>query len=157
MILKLRTILFVALLLLSVLPALCQAQSIVRQYSYIEAWGNTGTWSGNYDYVAKNGLGYRLGFTGKPDSEFVRDLGVVGTVNYLIGYSPHKLELGAGGYFEMNTSTHSSKAFYTLTIGYRLVPRESKWMFRIGFTPNFNHDSFYPRMGLSVGRLIEFD
>lgn len=132
-----------------------------RHNTYLEAWGNTGLFSLNYDYLSPNNIGFRIGLMGEPKpvdfgSETFNSFGIVGTANLLLGQTQHKLELGTGGYAEVNQGTNEEGVFLTSTLGYRYQGDPGEWLFRVGFTPTYNSSEFFWRFGLSVGKVFHY-
>lgn len=126
--------------------------------TYFEAWGNTGLFSLNYDYTFRNNYGFRFGLMGEPKSDLestINNFGVITTANVLIGPGKHMLELGMGGYLEVDQGSNTEGFFLSSTVGYRYQDTELHgWIFRAGFTPTYNSSDFFTRFGLSVGRVL---
>jgi hypothetical protein len=147
------------LILLVFTCSLTKAQGSKSSHStYVEAWGNTGLFSLNYDYLFNNHYGFRIGLRGEPktglDSAF-NSFGILSTANVLVGAGTHKLELGMGGYLEVDQGSNTEGFFLSSTIGYRYQDTESKgWIFRAGFTPTYNSSEFFTRFGISIGRVL---
>jgi hypothetical protein len=126
--------------------------------TYLEVWGNTGLWSLNYDYTFKNHYGFRLGLRGEPKSDLasvINSFGIISTANILVGAGMHKLELGMGGYLEIDQGSNTEDFFLSSTIGYRYQDTKSRgWIFRAGFTPTYNSSDYFTRFGISIGRVV---
>lgn len=146
---------------------------------FIEVGGNGMFYSINYDRILTYGktmhTTFRCGFTFMPMWEFLdieTILGPIFELNELFGKQDHYFEMGIG---------ISSLAFITSPpwpngrrpipematyimprIGYRLQKRDSKFMFRVGFTPlvfymwDFDDTAlgFVPWGGIGVGNFF---
>lgn len=151
----------ISILVLFVFTAsIAKAQESGQSHAtYFEAWGNTGLFSLNYDYIFKNHYGFRIGLMGEPKTDLqstINSFGIVSTANVLAGPGRHKLELGMGGYLEVDQGSNTEGFFLTSTIGYRYQDTELQgWIFRAGFTPTYNSSEFFPRFGISIGRVIK--
>jgi len=132
---------------------------------YFEALGNGGLYSVNYDRLFSENLGFRIGFSYLSELDFiftsVQDFLVIPvTVNYFVGTGNSKLELGAGiaylsvsggKIFGLKSSTGTSTAVCTGTIGYRYQQSEGGFLFRIGLTPFFGSGEVSLSGGVSLG------
>jgi len=141
-------------------PLLLKAQKTDQSHTtYFEAWGNTGLFSLNYDYTFKDHYGFRIGLMGEPKTELdsaINSFGIITTGNVLAGAGRHKLELGMGGYLEIDQGSNTEGFFLSSTIGYRYQDTDADgWIFRIGFTPTYNSSEFFTRFGISIGRVLK--
>jgi len=148
------------LILLFFTCSLAKAQGSNQSHAtYFEAWGNTGLFSLNYDYTFKNHYGFRIGLMGEPKTELdsaINSFGIITTGNGLAGAGKHKLELGMGGYLEVDQGSNTEGFFLSSTLGYRYQDTESGgWIFRTGFTPTYNSSDFFTRFGISIGRVLK--
>jgi len=150
------------------------AQESVNHYTrdaiYAEGFGPGILYSINCDHRFTPNFSLRVGFTTWSLPAFA--LLVAGElkftafpimVNYLTGQGDHHLELGIGlvpavisfqGEEIFFGTAHQNRANVLLgaaTIGYRMQPRDSGVIFRIGFTPLFTFKEFVPWAGLSLG------
>jgi hypothetical protein len=146
---------------------------------YIELAGNGGIYTVNYDrlvnehFSVRAGLGYMAlgasasstsGGTTTTASASVSMLAIPVIANFLLGNANHKLELGGGLTLFKMTGTSSTfdgvasgTAFApvgTLVAGYRYVPADGGFTFRIGFTPLVSTEDFMPWGGISFGYLF---
>jgi hypothetical protein len=130
---------------------------------YLEFFGNGGLYSLNYDRLFSEDIGARIGFMYFETEQFLFltdiELFLIPiTLNYLAGSENHKFELGIGpvlvfgsaGIFGLESDSGSGVGG-TATIGYRYQPKDGGFLFRIGFTPYWGFDEFYPTGGLSLG------
>ena len=126
--------------------------------AYLEIWGNSGGFTLNYDFIVNGRSGMRVGLFGFTDREFneIISSGIVMTGNLFLGSDVHKLELGAGGFFDIRPDKSDTDFFMTTTTGYRLHPHNNKSVFRLGFTPAFTSDEFRWQFGISYGRRLSF-
>ena len=130
---------------------------------YLEALGNGGLYSVNYDRMFSEDIGARIGFMyfAADWFAFFSDVELFLfpiTLNYLVGSGKHKLEIGGGpviisgstGIF--GSEQHSGSGVVgTATIGYRYQKSNGGFMWRIGFTPLFGNGEFDPWGGISLG------
>ena len=72
-------------------------------------------------------------------------------ISYLAGDESDHLELGIGLMPVLSPGMGDTKVIGTATLGYRYQPREGGTIFRIGFTPLYFFDHFFPWLGISVG------
>ena len=137
---------------------------------FIELLGNGGLYSLNYDRLVTDYLSIRGGFSyfsisaaGNGSSASVTFMTFPIMANFLVGSPSHKLELGAGPLFAYaggSTSsggvggTVSGSGFGvagTAVIGYRYVPYDGGFHFKVGFTPLFGAGGVLPWGGISFG------
>ena len=126
--------------------------------AYLEIWGNSGGFTINYDFIVNSRSGMRVGLFGFTDRDLneIVSTGIVMTGNLFFGSDVHKLELGAGGFFDIRPDKSDTDFLMTTTTGYRLHPRNNKSVFRLGFTPAFTSDEFRWQFGISYGRRLSF-
>lgn len=151
---------FIILILFVFTASLTKAQVADRSHAtYFEAWGNTGLFSLNYDFTFNNHYGFRIGLMGEPKTDFesaFNSFGIISSGNVLAGAGKHKLELGMGGYLEIDQGSNSEGFFLSSTIGYRYQDTKVQgWIFRVGFTPTYNSSDFFTRFGISLGRVLK--
>ncbi|MEX0723978.1 MAG: hypothetical protein WD357_03245 [Gracilimonas sp.] len=138
---------------------------------YGELLGNGYSFSLNYDYIHKSNAGIRVGITpiflfdntdnrdpSNYDDTYSQSFQLLVMGNYFIGQGSHKLEIGGGFVFgfsdnNVNLGLPSYPAF-SGTVGYRLIPRKENITVKIAFTPIFSGEEFFPRVGVSIGRLF---
>ena len=141
---------------------------------YGELLGNGYSFSVNFDYLNKKNFGFRVGLTplfllgndGNPNDEFgnsydekySQNFQLITMVNYFIGKSSHKLELGTGFVFgftdhQIELGLPKYPAF-TSTVGYRLYPKSTDVTLKISFTPIFSGSEFFPHVGFSIGHIF---
>lgn len=124
---------------------------------YVEIVGNGGLYSLNYEYQSLNKTVARIGISLLPEA-----VAVPITFGKLIGKSKDMLELGVGiTYLRYSDDgiDPGNVAFLGGVIGYRYEKPDSKFLFRIGFTPLINIyeeedddvQSFIPLGGISFG------
>ncbi len=167
-----RRFIFFALLL--VVAINMAAQGKVRHVS-VELLGAQNTVGINYDsrLEGNSGLGYRvgIGFGYGDNSNFfdqtIKGVGVPIALNYLLGETHHKMEVGFGtslgvyhveetlwhyvppvppeteGYGELLSSTSNRFGYFLFgDVGYR-YQRDNGVVFRAGFSPSFNFGDKY--------------
>jgi hypothetical protein len=137
---------------------------------FVELAGNAGIYSLNYerfftdDIAARIGFGY-ISLTAYSGSESASAsiLFVPLMASYMgIGSADHKLELGAGPLFVhasarasgIGSSAANASGFGiagTASVGYRYVPHDGGFDFKIAFTPIFGAGGFLPWGGLGLG------
>jgi len=127
-----------------------------KQYNvlYCEIFGNGGTFSFNYERNIFLKLNIRIGFgiligSSSSNSGEHTETGadVFGMLNYLIEiYKNNNLELGAG------ILTQGTKTLPTFSLGYRYIPQQGGFFFKLTFDmkPNFDN-KFIPWGGLGLG------
>jgi hypothetical protein len=144
---------------------------------YVELLGNGGIYSVNYERFVTDDMNLRLGFdylslsltgtdsSGNKASGSATVLFIPLMFNYFgVGSLNHKLELGAGPLFVYASGEASSLGDQasasgfavagTATIGYRYVPHDGGFNFKIGFTPIFGQGGFLPFGGLGLGAVF---
>jgi hypothetical protein len=147
-----------------------------RNSLFLELGGNGGIYTVNYDRVVNErfsvraGVGYMsIGATvtssnGSQGSASVSMLAIPLMANFMLGNDNHKLELGGGlTLFYLSGSSSSSGNFVSgsgfapigsLVAGYRYVPQDGGFTFRVGFTPLISTEDFVPWGGISFGYLF---
>lgn len=136
---------------------------------FAELGGNALLYSLNYERFFFDDVSLRMGFeyfsvgaSAGSVSESASLTMVPIMVDYFgVGGTDHKLELGIGllpvifsGAASIGgaSATESGVAFGgTATVGYRYVPHDGGFMFKIGFTPVFGLGGFAPWGGLGLG------
>lgn len=140
---------------------------------YVEALGNAGMYSLNYERLFLRQVALRVGFSfvtmgasassgGSTVSSRVSLLMIPVMANYIgIGNERHHLELGGGivlanvsGSSTSGTASVSGSGFGvlgTVTTGYRYQPLSGGFLFRAGFTPFFGRGGFQAWGGFSLG------
>jgi hypothetical protein len=140
---------------------------------YVELLGNGVIYSLNYERFITDDIDLRIGFdffslSARSGNEHAHAsvLFVPIMVNYLgIGSADHKFELGLGpllvyasaGVGGIGDSTAHASGFGvggTATIGYRYVPHDGGFNFKIGFTPLFGRGGFLPFGGVGFGAVF---
>lgn len=145
---------YILVLILTINISLTMAQNkTVYNSVYIEALGNAGIYSLNYDRILSQNIGVRFGAGFLP---IIDVLTIPATINLFIGNGSSKLELGAGILILSQTRDNRhglfrDNNFITALIGYRYQQPEGGFLFRIGFTPLFSQKEFFPWGGFSVG------
>ena len=129
-----------------------------RDAVYIELGGSGGLYSFNFDYRISKEIGFRLGFTAW---SIVTAFPI--TVNYLVGWHAHHIELGMGavvGFVSLTggtsflgngPSTGAQALWWEGTIGYRYQPDDGGFVFRIDYTPLLEPKGIYSWGGISFG------
>ena len=138
---------------------------------YGELLGNGYSFSLNYDYIHRGNAGIRVGITplflssntdsrdpSNYDDTYSQSFQLLIMGNYFIGEGSHKMEIGGGFVFgfsdnDVNLGLPKYPAF-SGTVGYRLIPKTENITLKIAFTPIFSGNEFYPRIGISLGRLF---
>lgn len=138
---------------------------------YGELLGNGYSFSLNYDYIHRSNAGIRVGITpiflfsntdsrdpSNYDDTYSQSFQLLVMGNYFIGQGSHKIEIGGGfvfGFTDNNVDLGlPSYPAFSGTIGYRLIPKTENITLKIAFTPIFSGSEFYPRIGISIGRLF---
>ncbi len=131
-----------------------------------EGLGNGILYSFNYEHVhplKTNAISFRLGagYTPFDGSNFIT---IPGSLNYIIGRGPHKLELGVGGvyydgklYIIGDYEYHSSFGAFT-NVYYRYDHPDKRMIFRIGLNPLVSDELtaalwFGVGFGVKIGKL----
>lgn len=154
-------------------PAAIETRRTAKNGLFVELAGNAGIYSLNYerfftdDIAARIGFGYiSLSATSGGSSANASVLFVPLMASYMgIGSADHKLELGIGPLFVnasagvsgVGSSAASASGFAvagTATIGYRYVPHDGGFNFKVGFTPIFGEGGFLPWGGLGLGAVF---
>jgi hypothetical protein len=130
----------------------------------LELFGHGVFYSVNYERILINGEKFKTtgqaGFAWYPPSTDVREFWIPVSVNELISFNRHHIEFGLGTAFtneEMQgltgENTRHWSTFLTGRVGYRYQKPNSRFIFRIGFTPLYELDGneFHPSGGLSLG------
>jgi hypothetical protein len=148
-----------------------------RNVLYVELLGNGGLYSLNYERFVTDDIDLRLGFdylslslagfdsNGNKATGSATVLFIPLMFNYFgVGGQNHKLELGAGPLFLYASAEASGVGEQvngsgvaiggTATIGYRYVPRDGGFNFKVGFTPIFGAGGFLPFGGLGLGAVF---
>lgn len=131
---------------------------------YVEAFGNTGTYSLNFDVAFPAGIGFRLGALRATETEYDR---VTGTyyrgrtnsaflmmLNGFVGRNGHHAEVGAGviaGGWEHPFVPSLDSPALTATLGYRYQRPVRGVVVRVGFTPTWSGERIEPMVGASIG------
>ena len=136
---------------------------------FVELLGNGGLYSLNYDRLINDYVSIRGGFSyisvgasSGTSSASVTLMTFPVMANFLVGSPSHKLELGAGPLFAYASGSSSggvggavsASGFGvagTAVIGYRYVPYDGGFHFKVGFTPLFGAGGFLPWGGISFG------
>ena len=140
---------------------------------YVELGGNGILYSLNYERFVTDDINIRLGLDyfsvsatdSSGDSANATFLVIPVMFNYMgIGTPNHKLELGVGLdllYLSAQSSIVGSEGDVdgfvvggTATIGYRYVPHDGGFNFKVGFTPVFAPKFFQPWGGLGFGAVF---
>lgn len=158
-----KLFLIVGILFISMIAIRPEIKAQRAQSVYAELFGNGLIFSLNYDtrlFSKPNGLGIRGGFGyigGKGDSN---NGGGVITIpiqaNWLLGKDGKYFEIGAGPTIIIGTGDLAGEdlgnVVGSLTFGYRKQPEDGGFMWRIGITPLFNSNFFFPYWaGGSIG------
>lgn len=153
-------------------PSTIDPVRTAKNVLYVELLGNGILYSLNYerfltdDVALRVGLGY-LSLTATSGSASARAnvLWLPLMVNYMgIGSADHKFELGIGPGLLFasaaassvgDSASNSGVAIYgTATVGYRYVPHDGGFNFKIGFTPLVARFGFLPWFGLGFGAVF---
>lgn len=131
---------------------------------FVEALGNGGLYSINYDHRFNEDLSLRGGFSfysgvDATNGAQVSVLLVPITLNYLAGGENHNLEMGigpllAGGSVsdaDVGPVAAGGLAGVTSTFGYRYQPADGGLVFRIGLVPFYSAQEFQLWGGISLG------
>ena len=137
-----------------------------RNLIFVELGGNGLLCTINYDRALTESFTLRLGIghltegaipvSADQTSAVSRaSFGVPLLVNYVRGNARHRLELGAGiTIFAAAAGASLVEPVATAVIGYRYVPSEGGFTYRIGFTPLVSTRAVLPWGGLSFGYLF---
>ncbi len=155
----------VLLLLLMLMSVSARAQSVkdstshfCRNSVYVELGGAGGVYSFNFDYRTSKEIGFRIGLTAW---SIVTAFPI--TVNYLVGWHAHHIELGMGAvvgfvsltggdsFLANGPSTGAQALWWEGTIGYRYQPDDGGFVFRIDYTPILEPQRVYSWGGISFG------
>ena len=137
---------------------------------FVELAGNAAIYSVNYERFFTDDIAARIGFgyisltaTSGSESASASLLLVPLMASYMgIGSADHKLELGAGPLFVhasakasgIGSSASSGSGFGiggTASFGYRYVPHDGGFNFKIAFKPIFGAGGFLPWGGIGLG------
>ena len=135
---------------------------------FVELLGNGLFWSVNYErylsesVTARVGVGYySVGVSGSGGSASASVTTFPLLVNYILGKSSNKFEVGAGVVLLHASASASvpgssdgesgSVLMGTATAGYRYAPYDGGFVFRAGISPIFGHGFFLPWPGISFG------
>ena len=164
-----RKLLITFLLLFLIKPFFAQKDSahfFLKKSIYLEFLGNSPTtfYSFNYEHyifsIKKNHLVIRLGLSYLWGSFKIYNAPIL--LNYVMGEKNNHFEMGAGIAIEHDTRTISRQpqtyVFPTFSIGYRYQKPTGKFIFRAGFTPTINPETYnfaniiyFLRVGTSFG------
>lgn len=130
-----------------------------------ELFGHGMLYSLNYERILLNGEKFKttgqVGFSYYPPSTDILDFWFPISINELISFNQHHLEIGAGCAFIYNAFRDANDAvvfwqwdnYIVGRIGYRYQKPDGRILWRVGFTPFYeppNHE-IHPSGGLSVG------
>jgi hypothetical protein len=135
-----------------------------------ELFGHGLLYSINYERVLINGQQFKTtaqgGLSYYPPSTGLRTVWIPLSINQLISFNEHHLELGLGHIFTQDY-THTNRVskwepLGSLRLGYRYQKPEARFLFRVGFTPmieyvgvveykKWNQLEIYPLGGIAVG------
>jgi hypothetical protein len=132
---------------------------------YVEALGNAGLYSLNYDRLVTENLAFRVGASYASGNIFDRNVGSVTIpvmVSWLAGNYSHKFEVGVGpvaciqtaGGVNLPPFGDNSPIGGTATVGYRYTPLNGGFTVRVGFTPLFGAGGFWPWGGVGAGAMF---
>ncbi|WP_194774333.1 hypothetical protein [Pararhodonellum marinum] len=144
-------VLFIQTTLFAQAPERTRSQGV-----FVELLGNGLLYSFNYDTrfnQSYTGLGGRVGLSYLAvDGTNLTTVPVV--LNYLLGKDKHLFEVGIGTTFvaaadrtnvgPISEANRGSTFIGTMSLGYRLEPRDGGFMFRAGITPIFDSSNFFP-------------
>lgn len=142
---------------------------------YVEALGNAGSFSVNYDYIGKHNVGFRAGITplffmdtresslfpltreSNWDNRNSQSFQILTMVSYYYGTGHHRLETGAGFLFASIDEKRGGKMPFanypalTATLGYRFLPEDANRTFKLAFTPILHDGKISAGIGISLG------
>jgi hypothetical protein len=157
-----RLVLASAVLALVAAPAAAQdTLPPIRNAIYVEAGGNAGLFSVNYERMLTGQVAARVGLAalggGGGDNETSIFIVPV-MVSYLAGRGVGKAEIGVGGGYSSGQLDFGELGdvgldggYATATLGYRLQRPDGGFVFRIGFTPLLINGDVWPWIGASFG------
>ena len=166
-------VLSAAAVLVGLVPLDAAAQSKRTAFNtiFVELGGNALLYSLNYERITAQDIGLRIGFsyvsltaTAGSASSSETAVGIPITASYLgLGSGSSKFELGGGILFERFSGASSSGfgdeikvgvfvPMATFIAGYRYVPVNGGFNFKVGFTPVYHPDvGLFPWGGMSFG------
>jgi hypothetical protein len=139
-----------------------------RNSLQFELFGHGFLYSFNYERFLFNGRRFKTavqaGFSYYPPSTGLRTFWIPVSLNQLLSFNQHHLELGLGQIFTNDYSLLGSPIdmLGSFRLGYRYQPPGGRFLFRAGFTPaieymgalkyeNWKMFEIYPLGGLAVG------
>lgn len=105
-----------------------------NQALYFELLGNGLLYSINYEILIDARITARFGGMCFPGAQPTCPVAPI-MIGYLLGYGPHKLELGLGALWVYNQPMRGWTVGETATVAWRYQPPEAGWMWKIGWTP----------------------
>ncbi|MFA5817440.1 MAG: hypothetical protein WC865_17700 [Bacteroidales bacterium] len=166
-----KTKLFIILLVVFTIPSFSQSTNTQndklshRSSVQFELFGHGMLYSLNYEYVVINRNRLKttaqVGFSYYPPSTGYRPTWIPISINELISFGKHHIELGIGHVFitEMGHDVYGEdrrewEGFFSGRLGYRYQKPNGRLIIRAGFTPLYeysNDHAFHPSGGLAVG------
>lgn len=141
-----KILLFFALLICSI-STLRAETNFRKNYIYGEILGNAGLGSINYERLFTKEISLRTGFSRMPNvfgTEWYSVFPV--SLNYIIGASNHKFEVGGGIVFV----TRNNETGVISNLSYRFQPSDG-FLFRLSFTPFLSKEGVFYWGGISIG------
>ncbi|MFI5172104.1 MAG: hypothetical protein ACHQFW_06910 [Chitinophagales bacterium] len=133
------------IILVSSLSLYCQTDAEYPQRILFEAGGNGGVYSFNYEhdfeYFWQGNLKWEVGLSYSPF--FGKNIIAIPlAINYVIGKSKHKMELGTGQVLIIAPGEeHGGFIRGTFDVGYLLQPDDKRVYYKFAYTPFYSYTS----------------
>jgi hypothetical protein len=142
---------------------------------FVELGGNGILYTINYDRAIAAGFTFRVGLghlaeganpiaSAQTVTASLGAFGIPVLINHVSGSDKHRLELGAGVTFLYTQATQATRyraatpsgisPLATALVGYRYVPEDGGFTYRVGFTPLISTGGILPWAGVSFGYLF---
>ncbi len=160
-------------LMFSFILGLAQTEKVKNKSIYAELAGAGVAFSANFDQrisKSNSGFGYRVGTgfhlqskfnqsTTNPGFNKIVVLTIPAQINYVyqINGSTSAIELGVGATYTskrielLETDGSNDHLYYNAALMYRRIPKKGNINWRLGLTPFYNAEKFFPSGGLSIG------
>ena len=142
-----------------------QAQTVFnnKRMVYLELWGNTGSFSLNYEHLVAKDVALRAGLTAYGSALSDGTSAIRTQVPVMLNYVPSSnnvhLELGLGYIFanvedpfEPSYAEKTSKGMFTGTLGFKYINPKTGLVLKSTYSPIFNtKGEIVMRMGFGIG------